>query len=111
MEVFVSTFHEHTIITIEGDVNIYNVRTLKDTIEKLMDGSVLNMIVDMKAVNAIDSTGLGALYMGKRKMEALKGYYALANVNQAIASLLGIAQMDFRIIEFDEGIVTGEDDE
>ncbi len=110
MQVSVLTYREHTVITVEGDINIYNVRTLKEAIEGLMDGSVQSVIVDMKGVNAVDSTGLAALYVGKRKMEALKGTFALANVGKSIADLLRIAQMDFRIIEFNPGPLADEEE-
>ncbi|MBU1298997.1 MAG: STAS domain-containing protein [Bacteroidetes bacterium] len=57
------------------------------------------LVVDMKAVEFCDSSGLSALLIAHRTMNEHKGEVRFANVNKSILNLLKISQLDrlFRI--------------
>ena len=55
---------EHKIISVSGEVDLYNVSELKKALFSITDGQYSSVIVDMKDVNYMDSSGIGALVAG-----------------------------------------------
>lgn len=89
----------HTVIEITGEITIYNVSKLNDAVNRLADGSVLSMVIDLELVSAIDSNGIAALYAAKRKIEAFKGMLYIANPMPSIKNVLRLTGLSFTIIE------------
>jgi anti-sigma B factor antagonist len=52
------------------------------------------MIVDMKAVEFCDSSGLSALLIAHRSMNEHEGEVRFANVNKSVLNLIKISQLD-----------------
>jgi len=61
---------KHKIISIDGEVDLYNVGELKKSIFEMIDEEeVESLIIDMKDISYMDSSGIGALVAGKKKNE------------------------------------------
>ena len=60
-----------TIIAVGGEIDVYTAPKLRDKITELVAGGVYDIIVDMEAVEFLDSTGLGVLVGGLKKVRAL----------------------------------------
>jgi len=85
---------EHKIIDVSGEVDLYNVSELKKALFSITDGQNQSVIVDMKNVNYMDSSGIGALVAGMKKMKAHNGKFALMNIHDDVLNILKLATLD-----------------
>ncbi len=87
------------IFTIEdNEVNHNNAASLKEKLFLEIADGVKNIILDMKNVTDLDSSGLGALLFGKRQAENSGGSMMLVAVSDNIQTMLRIAQLS-RVFE------------
>ncbi len=100
MEIEFKDIGEHKVIEVTGEVDLYNVSELKKALFSITDGSVKSVIVDMKNVNYMDSSGIGALVAGQKKMRAHNGSFALMNIAEDVLNILKLATLDkfFKIL-------------
>ncbi len=98
---------EHKVIQVGGDVDLYNVSELKRALFSITDGRHLSVIVDMKNINYMDSSGIGALVAGQKKMRAHNGKFALMSPTEDVLNILKLATLDkfFRIYESEDEIL------
>ena len=85
---------EHKIIDVSGEVDLYNVSELKKALFSVTEGQHLSVVVDMKKVNYMDSSGIGALVAGMKKMKAHSGKFALMNIHDDVLNILKLATLD-----------------
>jgi len=62
-----------TIVAVGGEIDVYTAPKLRDKITELVAEGVYNIVVDMEAVEFLDSTGLGVLVGGLKKVRAHDG--------------------------------------
>lgn len=107
MEVAIKERGEHKIVSINGEVDLYNVSELKKTLFSITDGAHSSVVVDMKNVNYMDSSGIGALVAGQKKMKAHNGKFALMNIHDDVLNILKLATLDkfFKIYESEDDLV------
>ena len=98
---------EHKIIDVSGEVDLYNVSELKKALFSITDGQYPSVIVDMRNVNYMDSSGIGALVAGMKKMKAHTGKFALMNIHDDVLNILKLATLDkfFTIYETEEELL------
>lgn len=85
---------EHKILAINGEVDLHNVGELKKVLFGITDGSSPSVAIDMKNVNYMDSSGIGALVAGQKKMKALGGKFYLMNISDDVLNILKLATLD-----------------
>ena len=62
-----------TIVAVGGEIDVYTAPKLRDKITELVAAGVYDIVVDMEAVEFLDSTGLGVLVGGLKKVRAHDG--------------------------------------
>jgi anti-sigma B factor antagonist len=62
-----------TIVAVGGEIDVYTAPKLRDKITELVADGVYQIVVDMEAVEFLDSTGLGVLVGGLKKVRAHDG--------------------------------------
>ena len=67
----------HTLLAIAGEIDVYTAPKLRDKITELVNAGHHNLILDMENVDFLDSTGLGVLVGGLKKIRAQEGTMAL----------------------------------
>jgi anti-sigma B factor antagonist len=107
MDIEIKNLGEHKIITVNGEVDLYNVSELKKALFSAIDGSCKSIVVDMKNVNYMDSSGIGALVAGQKKMKAHNGRFALVNIHEDVLNILKLATLDrfFKIYDSEDELV------
>ncbi len=107
MDISFRDMGEHKIIQVSGEVDLYNVSELKKALFSLTDGQHPSVIVDMKNVNYMDSSGIGALVAGQKKMKAHNGKFALMNIHDDVLNILRLATLDrfFKIYDSENEVV------
>jgi len=63
----------HTIIEVGGEIDVYTAPRLRDRITELVGDGNYDLVIDMEKVDFLDSTGLGVLVGGLKKVRAHNG--------------------------------------
>ncbi len=107
MEIEFKDIGEHKVISVSGEVDLYNVSELKKALFSVTDGSYSSVVIDLKDVNYMDSSGIGALVAGQKKMRAHNGKFALVNIHDDVLNILKLATLDkfFTIYENEEDLL------
>lgn len=71
-----------------------NAPDLKSELVVLAKGGVKNFIIDMSATRYCDSSGLGALLMGKRLCRETGGSFVVSGMQEPVARLVKISKLD-----------------
>lgn len=94
MEVTFTDNGQHKIINVSGDVNIFNVSHLKKALLSITDGQCKSVIVNLSGVSYMDSSGIGALVAGQKRMKAINGNFALMNIHDDVLNILKLVSLD-----------------
>ena len=62
-----------TIVYVGGEIDVYTASKLRDKISELVAAGAYDIVVDMQQVEFLDSTGLGVLVGGLKKVRAHDG--------------------------------------
>lgn len=66
-----------TVVAVGGEIDVYTAPRLRDTIASLVAAGKYDLVIDLSAVEFLDSTGLGVLVGGLKKVRAHDGSLAL----------------------------------
>ena len=64
---------DRTVVTVGGEIDVYTAPKLRDKITELVNGGHHDLLIDMEKVEFLDSTGLGVLVGGLKKVRAQEG--------------------------------------
>jgi anti-sigma B factor antagonist len=67
----------HTLVAVGGEIDVYTAPKLRDQISELVSAGKTSLIIDLEAVDFLDSTGLGVLVGGLKKVRAEDGSMSL----------------------------------
>jgi anti-sigma B factor antagonist len=62
-----------TVVEVSGEIDVYTAPRLRETLVSLVDGGNYHLIIDMEGVQFLDSTGLGVLVGGLKRVRAHDG--------------------------------------
>lgn len=62
-----------TVIEVSGEIDVYTAPRLREKIIALVDAGRYRLVVDMERVEFLDSTGLGVLVGGLKRVRAHEG--------------------------------------
>ena len=82
------------VVTVVGELDIYTAPQLKECLLGLLDEGVTRLVVDLTAVTFIDSTALGVLIGGVRRVNDVDGAMALVASSRPVARVLTITGLD-----------------
>jgi anti-sigma B factor antagonist len=69
------------VLQITGEVDIYTAPRLREHVIQLVNGGVRHLIADLRGVDFLDSTGLGALVGSLKRLRSHDGSLKLAASN------------------------------
>jgi anti-sigma B factor antagonist len=81
-------------VRVSGEVDMYTAPQLKQCLLELIDGGARRIVVDLSAVTFIDSTALGVLIGGVRRVHAAGGAMALVVTGRPVHRVLSITGLD-----------------
>ena len=87
----------YQILRASKDLDVYTVGSLRDALAKLIEQKTPKVVVDLDGVPFMDSSGLGALMGGVRRMREAGGDLAIACTREQHLKL-------FTITGFGEGV-------
>jgi len=104
MEISIREKGSHKIIAIDGEVDLYNVGKLKAEIIQLVGEQVKSLVIDMNALNYMDSSGIALMANLQKKMKSQNGTFTIININKDVMNVLKLAALDkfFHILESED---------
>lgn len=66
-----------TVVTVTGEIDVYSAPALREKFISLVEQGKYFLIVDLESVQFLDSTGLGVLIGGLRRVRARDGFLDL----------------------------------
>jgi len=78
------------VVTLDGEIDVYTSPKVKDFIGKLIDKGTYTFTIDMQGVRYIDSTGLGVLIGGLKRVREHGGSVNLVSTNPQTKKIFDI---------------------
>ncbi|MDQ3958050.1 MAG: STAS domain-containing protein [Actinomycetota bacterium] len=97
IEIDITRQDDHQVLRPTGDLDVYTVGSLRDAIGAMIEGETPLVVVDLDGVPFMDSSGLGALMGGVRRLREAGGDLAIACTREQHLKL-------FTITGFGEGV-------
>ena len=79
-----------TIVAVGGEIDVYTAPKLRDKITELVAAGTYDIVIDMEAVEFLDSTGLGVLVGGLKKVRAHDGSLQLVCTQDRLLKIFRI---------------------
>lgn len=92
MDLALSTREEggRTVVSVNGEVDVYTAPKLREQLVSLVDAGRYDIVVDMEAVEFLDSTGLGVLVGGLKRVRTHDGTLRLVCTQERILKIFRI---------------------
>jgi anti-sigma B factor antagonist len=97
VEIEISKQDDYRVLIPRGDLDVYTVGSLRDAIGQMIEEQSTKVVVDLDGVPFMDSSGLGALMGGVRRLREAGGDLAIACTREQHLKL-------FAITGFGEGV-------
>ncbi len=97
VEIEIEDEGDYRVLRAFGDLDVYTVRSLRDALAKMIEDKTPKVVVDLDGVPFMDSSGLGALMGGVRRMREAGGDLAISCTKEQHLKL-------FTITGFGEGV-------
>jgi anti-sigma B factor antagonist len=95
MQLTTSENGQVTILTVDGDLVIGESEALfKRTVNRLLEEGKVNLLVDMRKVGFLDSSGLGALVRAMTSSQKEGGQTKLLGAGPQVRKLLEMTKLD-----------------
>jgi anti-sigma B factor antagonist len=101
---------DRTVIEVSGEIDVYTAPRLREALISLVDAGNFRLIVDMERVEFLDSTGLGVLVGGLKRVRAHDGSIDLVCTQGRILRIFRITGLSkvFDIYDsVDEAVASG----
>ena len=84
---------EVIILDISGEIDLYNAPEIKDTINKLIEQKIYNVITNLENVSYIDSSGIGALISSLSNLKKYQGGLKIINVFASVRKVFELTKL------------------
>ncbi|HSX68199.1 anti-sigma factor antagonist [Nocardioides sp.] len=79
-----------SVVAVKGEIDVYTAPRLRDRITDLVGGGAYRIVVDLEGVEFLDSTGLGVLVGGLKKVRAHGGSLQLVCTQERLLKIFRI---------------------
>lgn len=81
---------DRTVVAVGGEIDVYTAPKLREQLVELVNEGKYHLIVDMESVDFLDSTGLGVLVGGLKRVRAHDGSLRLVCTQERILKIFRI---------------------
>jgi len=78
------------VVAVGGEIDVYTAPRLRDRITELVGAGNYDLVIDLEAVEFLDSTGLGVLVGGLKKVRAHGGSLELVCTQERLLKIFRI---------------------
>jgi anti-sigma B factor antagonist len=79
-----------TVISVRGEIDVYTAPSLRERLNELVAAGHYDLVVDMEKVEFLDSTGLGVLVGGLKRVRSYDGTLRLVCSQEKILKVFRI---------------------
>ena len=90
LDVETGTKNGTSVVTLRGEIDVYTAPRLRQTLIDLVEGGATDIVVDMEKVDFLDSTGLGVLVGGLKRVRDREGSMKLVATQYRILKIFDI---------------------
>ncbi len=90
----VSPHGTKTVVSLAGEVDLSNHLALRSHLNDLIVDGHVHLVLDLRGVTFMDSTGLGALIGTRRRVHAFAGSLAIVLTHEAIRRVFEVTGLD-----------------
>jgi anti-sigma B factor antagonist len=94
LDVETSIRGETTVLTLRGEIDVYTAPRLRQAIVDIVDGGAQRLVVDMEKVDFLDSTGLGVMVEGLKRMKGRDGTLSVVATQDKIVKIFDITGLN-----------------
>lgn len=82
------------IIAVAGELDLYTAPDLKQLLTQVIEDGASGVVMDLSETTFLDSTGLGVLIGGLKRLRSRDGALAVVNVDDSISRTFEITGLD-----------------
>ena len=86
----VTEHNGHTVLAVQGEVDVYTAPRLRERLVELVTEGKRKIVVDLEGVDFLDSTGLGVLVGGLKRLRSNDGEMSLVSTQSRILKVFEI---------------------
>lgn len=94
MSVAKREFHGWSVLDVDGEVDVFTAPKLRAAITGLLDEGEDHIIVNLESVAFMDSTGLGVLVGGLKRVKERDGRLAIAAAQGTVLRVLNVTGLN-----------------
>ena len=95
---------DYTVVAVGGEIDVYSAPKLREKLINLVESGSYHLIIDMEAVEFLDSTGLGVLVGGLKRVRAHDGWIDLVCTQGRILRIFRITGLS-RVFNIYDSVV------
>jgi anti-sigma B factor antagonist len=106
----VRTWSDHgcTVVELDGELDVYSVQRLRESLLKLDNGGAARIAFDMTALDFLDSSGLGAIVGAMKRARVHDGGVCLIGAQERVLKIFritGLSRVNPAFANLDEAFV------
>jgi anti-sigma B factor antagonist len=82
------------VLSLRGEIDVYTAPRMRQAIVDLVDAGSRNIVIDMEKVDFLDSTGLGVLVEGLKRVRTRGGSLSLVVTQDKIVKIFDITGLN-----------------
>ncbi len=82
------------VLVVSGELDVYTAPRLRECLVELVSEGTLRIVVDLNGVELLDSTGIGVLVGGLKRIRTHEGELALVCAQQQLLKLFEITRVN-----------------
>jgi anti-sigma B factor antagonist len=83
-----------SVLTLRGEIDVYTAPRLRQSIVDLVDAGAPHIVIDMTGVDFLDSTGLGVLVEGLKRVHGREGMLSIVATQEKILKIFDITGLN-----------------
>jgi anti-sigma B factor antagonist len=94
LDVETGTVGDASLLSLRGEIDVYTAPRLRQAIIDLVEGGATRIVVDMEKVDFLDSTGLGVLVGGLKRVRVKDGSLSIVTTQDKILKIFDITGLN-----------------
>ncbi|HEX9313272.1 MAG TPA: STAS domain-containing protein [Actinomycetota bacterium] len=94
LDVETGTVGDASLLSLRGEIDVYTAPRLRQAIIDLVEGGATRIVVDMEKVDFLDSTGLGVLVGGLKRVRVKEGSLSIVTTQDKILKIFDITGLN-----------------
>ncbi len=93
MEISLKENDDVAILTMSGEIDLYNAPQIRDTINDLIAQGKYKVVINLASVSYIDSSGIGALISSLSNLKRHQGGMKIAHVTGSVRKVFELTKL------------------